>query len=584
MPSTAPRRCCSGWAATTSAGSTVTLRRCRPAAIDRGKRIRPLLALLCAAAAGGDARRAAPLAAGVELLHNFTLVHDDIQDQSPTRRHRATVWKLWGAAQAINAGDALFAAAHLALFRLRQDASPPTWCCDLAAEFERMTIAIVGGQVLDLGFEGRNDVTPDAYLTMIAGKTAAIVRYAAWAGALLGGADAETADRFAEFGLALGSRFPDPGRPARRVGRHGGDRQGRGRRHPAQKAEPAHHPPSRRRHARPRSPTWTAATPRRNSRRQTSPRSWSCSIATGCAGRWSCTSATTTTARSTPSTSPPRTPAVPPGPRSSSGSNRSPTAPGKRIRRRAVPLPGRRSASAVRTRPDDRSGYGLSAQKNAGRLPVDTAHCTIAAVGNEAGARTRAGATVAMDPTIVAALRRDGLLREGHFAYRSGRHSAGLVDRDRLLADAALASHMGYALAKRFFTDHVDTVAAPSIWGAGLAQWVSYFLEPKAKVVYATPTNGDVTVAPKLADLIADQRVLIVDNLVMTGETMGRFVPAITALGGTIVGIGTLWDGAGPEIGGRPVTGLLNDLFQAYAPADCPLCRDGGPAPESIPY
>jgi hypothetical protein len=109
-------------------------------------------------------------------------------------------------------------------------------------------------------------------------------------------------------------------------------------------------------------------------------------------------------------------------------------------------------------------------------------------------------------------------------------------------------------------------------------------LEPKAKVVYATPSNGDVVVAPKLADLISGKRVLIVDNLVMTGETMGRFVPALTALGGTIVGIGTLWDAAGPEIDGMPVTGLLNDLFQAYASADCPLCRDGGPTAESIPY
>jgi geranylgeranyl diphosphate synthase, type I len=175
-------------------------------AVDRGKRIRPALALLCCAAAGGNPADAAPLAAAIELLHNFTLVHDDIQDHSPTRRHRQTVWTLWGVPQAINAGDALFAAAHLSLYRLRDSAISPELVLRLAAEFDRMTIAIVAGQVLDLQFEARSDVTPDDYLRMIGGKTAAIVRYAAWAGALIAGAD-DGAERFGAFGLALGVGF-----------------------------------------------------------------------------------------------------------------------------------------------------------------------------------------------------------------------------------------------------------------------------------------------------------------------------------------------------------------------------------------
>jgi geranylgeranyl diphosphate synthase type I len=174
---------------------------------DRGKRFRPLLALLCAGAAGGQPETAAPLAAAVELLHNFTLVHDDIQDESQTRRHRPTVWAIWGASQAINAGDALFAAAHLALYRLRDSDVNAELVLELADAFDRMTIEIVEGQVLDLGFELRRDVAPDEYLTMIAGKTSAIVRYTAWAGALLGGADRATAARYAEFGLALGLGF-----------------------------------------------------------------------------------------------------------------------------------------------------------------------------------------------------------------------------------------------------------------------------------------------------------------------------------------------------------------------------------------
>jgi len=174
---------------------------------DKGKRIRPLLAMLCCEAAGGGADRAAPLAAALELLHNFTLVHDDIQDHSPTRRHRPTVWALWGNAQAINAGDALFAAAHLALLRLRDGGSDSGLILDLLEAFDRMTIDIVAGQVQDLSFETRRNVMPEDYVQMITGKTAAIVEYAAWAGAVLGGAKAEHASRFKEFGLALGLGF-----------------------------------------------------------------------------------------------------------------------------------------------------------------------------------------------------------------------------------------------------------------------------------------------------------------------------------------------------------------------------------------
>jgi len=84
----------------------------RPARVDAGKRIRPMLCLLACAAGGGDPAQALPAAAAIELLHNFSLIHDDIQDRSETRRGRPTVWALWGVAQAINAGDALFVIAH----------------------------------------------------------------------------------------------------------------------------------------------------------------------------------------------------------------------------------------------------------------------------------------------------------------------------------------------------------------------------------------------------------------------------------------------------------------------------------------
>ena len=173
----------------------------------RGKRMRPIIAMLAAAAAGGVPASAAPLAAAIELLHNFTLIHDDIQDESPTRRHRPTVWTLWGIGQAINAGDAVFAAAQLALFRSTELGLSPELVLRLSQAFQAMTIEIVQGQVLDLGFEGRDDVTVDAYVGMIGQKTSAIVRYAAWAGALVGGADDAHAGRFGAFGWALGLGF-----------------------------------------------------------------------------------------------------------------------------------------------------------------------------------------------------------------------------------------------------------------------------------------------------------------------------------------------------------------------------------------
>ncbi|MEZ4561300.1 MAG: polyprenyl synthetase family protein [Thermomicrobiales bacterium] len=178
-----------------------------PRSLDRGKRIRPAVTLLVAGAAGGDPAQAAPVAAAIELLHNFTLIHDDIQDESATRRHRPTVWRAWGAKQAINAGDALFAVAHLPLFQLPARGVSAERTIAILDAFERMTIEIVEGQTLDLGFETREDVTADAYLDMISGKTSAIIRFAAWAGATIAGADAAMAARWAAFGLELGLGF-----------------------------------------------------------------------------------------------------------------------------------------------------------------------------------------------------------------------------------------------------------------------------------------------------------------------------------------------------------------------------------------
>lgn len=181
--------------------------RLQPASFASGKRTRPLVCLLVCAAAGGDPARAVPIAAGIELLHNFTLIHDDIQDVSETRRHRPTVWRLWGVGQAINAGDGLFALSQLALLGAGRVGLPAERVLELAAGFSDVTLRIVEGQVLDLGFEERWDIGGDDYLAMIAGKTAAIVAFSAWAGAVAAGASAQSADRWRDFGEALGLGF-----------------------------------------------------------------------------------------------------------------------------------------------------------------------------------------------------------------------------------------------------------------------------------------------------------------------------------------------------------------------------------------
>lgn len=192
-------------------------------------------------------------------------------------------------------------------------------------------------------------------------------------------------------------------------------------------------------------------------------------------------------------------------------------------------------------------------------------------------------ATTPFDPAILAELKREGLLREGHFAYQSGRHGPIVLDRDHLLSSPSLAAHVGYALAKRFFTSHIATVATPSIWGAGLAQWVAHFLEPKARVVYATPTAAGPAIAGDLEDLLRGKRTLLVDNLIASGETMRHFVPLVEGVGAEIVGIATVWDAADEVIASHTVVGLLNGLYAAYPEGACPLCA-AGDAATALPY
>ncbi|HET9498580.1 MAG TPA: polyprenyl synthetase family protein [Candidatus Limnocylindria bacterium] len=176
-----------------------------------GKRIRPLLGLLVIRALGRDYRRALAGAAAVELGHNFSLVHDDIQDGDRERRHRATLWARYGIPQAINAGDALFALSRLALYRLSDeddpDAPEPRQVIELMRIYDQTCLSLCEGQYLDISFEARLDVSVDEYLQMIELKTAALMAAGVEAAAMLSSRDADVVARFRRFGDRLGLAF-----------------------------------------------------------------------------------------------------------------------------------------------------------------------------------------------------------------------------------------------------------------------------------------------------------------------------------------------------------------------------------------
>jgi len=178
-----------------------------PAKTDAGKRIRPLVCLLTCEAICGDWHPALPVAAAIELVHNFSLIHDDIEDQSDARRGRTTVWKVWGLAQGLNAGDGMFMLARLALDRMPQRGAAADKCADINLEFDATTLKLCHGQFLDLSFESRLDVTIEEYLRMIRGKTAALVSTSAKLGAIIGTDNATLVDTFARFGENLGLAF-----------------------------------------------------------------------------------------------------------------------------------------------------------------------------------------------------------------------------------------------------------------------------------------------------------------------------------------------------------------------------------------
>jgi geranylgeranyl diphosphate synthase, type I len=191
----------------------------QPTNANTGKYLRPTLLLLAYEAAGAagaaetDAasddylRRALPVAAAIELTHCFTLIHDDIEDGDEERRHRSTLWKLWGVPQAINTGDGLFSLARMTLWKALDEGVTSDVVARIGMLYDRTCLAITEGQHLDLSFEEHLDIPTQTYLQVIERKTAALISCAAEMGAILASSDQDVIKSLSRFGHALGLAF-----------------------------------------------------------------------------------------------------------------------------------------------------------------------------------------------------------------------------------------------------------------------------------------------------------------------------------------------------------------------------------------
>jgi len=172
----------------------------------KGKRIRPLLLLFTCYACGGQWEKVLSAAAAVELLHNFSLIHDDVEDQSKVRRGQPSVWMKWGLSQAINSGDAMFASVFKTILAQTNnfDSDTSLKAGDILAD---TCLRLVEGQFLDIANQGKNSITIDDYWTMIGGKTAALIGCCTRLGALLAGVSSQQQEYLYQFGYHLGLLF-----------------------------------------------------------------------------------------------------------------------------------------------------------------------------------------------------------------------------------------------------------------------------------------------------------------------------------------------------------------------------------------
>ena len=172
-----------------------------------GKLIRPTFCLLSCQAVGGNTSQILPAAAALELVHNFSLIHDDIEDASSERHHQPTVWKLWGKPQAINVGDAMFTLAHLALLRLKGRGVSEEKTIQAAQMLSQACIELCEGQYLDIAYESRLIITTEDYLDMITKKTASLLAASTSIGAYLGTEDENVVNCLCQFGKEIGLAY-----------------------------------------------------------------------------------------------------------------------------------------------------------------------------------------------------------------------------------------------------------------------------------------------------------------------------------------------------------------------------------------
>lgn len=178
-----------------------------PIVATEGKFLRPTLCLFACQVTGGSIEQAMPAAVALELIHNFSLIHDDIQDQDETRHHRKTLWPLWGIPKSLVAGNVLRVVADSSLESLIKRGVEPETALGVASLLTEAYLEMIEGQYLDLSFEGQPDLGMQDYLGMIARKTGALIRCAFTMGALIGSGDKATADAFRASGTALGFIF-----------------------------------------------------------------------------------------------------------------------------------------------------------------------------------------------------------------------------------------------------------------------------------------------------------------------------------------------------------------------------------------
>jgi geranylgeranyl diphosphate synthase type I len=167
-----------------------------------GKGVRPTLAILSAQAVGASPETAIPGAVAVELVHNFSLIHDDIVDNDAERRHRATVWKIFGVGNAIIVGDALMG---LALEVLMEEPTAPRMAA--AADLTRATMNMITGQHMDMSFDHQSEIDVADSWKMVSHKTGALLAHASAVGAILANAPQDTIDGLRRFGMELGMGF-----------------------------------------------------------------------------------------------------------------------------------------------------------------------------------------------------------------------------------------------------------------------------------------------------------------------------------------------------------------------------------------